>query len=963
MDLSREILSQIVVYSKYARYNTELKRRETWKEIIDRNKAMHIKKYPHLEKEIEKAYKFVYAKKALPSMRSLQFAGKPIEISPNRQYNCAYAPADDWHIFSEAMFLLLGGTGLGYSVQRHHVDKLPEIRKPLDRNRRHLIADSIEGWADAIKILMKSYFFGLSSPVFDYSDIRAKGEILKTSGGRAPGPQPLKDCVHNIVKILDAKETGSKLTPLEVHDILCYIGESVLSGGIRRAACAAMFSMDDEEMLTCKYGNWWEKNPQRRCANNSAVILRHRIKRKEFFDLFKKIKLSGCGEPSFVFTNNKETGFNPSLRKGTKVLTTDGIFPIEELDGKTFHVKNLKGKISKATCRLSGCGENLIKIKLTGGHEYYATKEHEWPVCHGEKNIKTKTQDLKEGDKLPIVREDFLFEGTLGTYEEGFYIGWHLGDGWLTIRGDNGKQQHGLIVSRKDNESQIEDKLKKVLKENNCYANFSDRGSSSELNTVNKFLDVLLERFGARHKSFGLPTKIWTECSEEFRKGLIDALVSSDGTIDQSGKRVSFTSAHESLARDYSDMLGFYGVRTNIVKIKTFLNGKQFTRYEVRTSDLASVFHFRKIFKLSVEHKQKKLDKISTLKSLDREYIKIKSVENTEIYEDVWDVSVYDDTHCFQLAHCITGNCFEASLDPMTFCNLVEINAADIQSQRELNERTAAATLIATLQSGYTDFHYLRDDWKKNTERDALIGVSMTGIASGEILKYNLTEAAELAVQTNIDTAKLIGINPAKRVTCLKPAGSSSLVLGCSSGIGAYWSAYYLRRMKMNKEEPIYKYLSVKFPDLIEDSFEKPQQDAILTIPVKAPRGAITRESENSMDLLERIKKFNIEWIKPGHIHGDNSHNVSATIHIKDDEWDDIGKWMWDSREFYSGLSVFPYSDVDLPQLPFEPCSRYIYEKLFECLKKIDLTKVDEEEDNTELAGELSCAGGQCEIL
>ena len=182
---------------------------------------MHIKKYPQLEQEIIENYKFVYDKKVLPSMRSFQFAGKPIEVSPNRIFNCAYMPVDDIRSFSEAMFLLLGGTGVGFSVQQHHVDKLPEIRKPnSNRTRRFLVNDSIEGWADAIKALMNSYFKGTSKLRFDYSDIRPKGSKLVTSGGKAPGPQPLRECIVKVKGILRQKEDGDKLSTIEVHDIM-----------------------------------------------------------------------------------------------------------------------------------------------------------------------------------------------------------------------------------------------------------------------------------------------------------------------------------------------------------------------------------------------------------------------------------------------------------------------------------------------------------------------------------------------------------------------------------------------------------------------------------------------------------------------------------------------------------------------------------------------------------------------
>jgi len=220
-------------------------------------------------------------------MRSMQFAGKPIDISPNRIFNCAFAPINHVDVFSEAMFLLLGGSGLGISVQKHHIEELPEIVKPNpNRRRRYLIGDSIEGWSDAIKILMKSYFGqNTSRPDFDFSDIRAKGSRLITSGGKAPGPQPLKECIMKIKGILDEKEQGSKLTTVEAHDIMCHIADAVLAGGIRRAALLSLFSADDMEMMSSKSGNWWEENPQRGRANNSVALLRHRVDKEKFIDV------------------------------------------------------------------------------------------------------------------------------------------------------------------------------------------------------------------------------------------------------------------------------------------------------------------------------------------------------------------------------------------------------------------------------------------------------------------------------------------------------------------------------------------------------------------------------------------------------------------------------------------------------------------------------------------------------
>lgn len=312
MEVSTSILSDLTVYMKYAKYSPEVQRRETWTELVDRNKSMHLKKFPHLAEEIENAYKYVYDKKALPSMRSMQFAGKPIEISPNRIYNCAYLPIDDWRAFGETMFLLLGGTGVGYSVQKHHVEKLPEIRKPdPKKSRRFLIGDSIEGWADAVKILVRAYFEGGSTPLFDFSDIRPKGAQLITSGGKAPGPQPLKECLLKIQGILDNKVDNDKLTSIEVHDIVCHIADAVLTGGIRRAALISLFSADDEDMIAAKSGAWWELNPQRGRANNSAVLLRNKVTEEFFNTLWEKIRASGAGEPGIYFNNDKDWGTNP----------------------------------------------------------------------------------------------------------------------------------------------------------------------------------------------------------------------------------------------------------------------------------------------------------------------------------------------------------------------------------------------------------------------------------------------------------------------------------------------------------------------------------------------------------------------------------------------------------------------------------------------------------------------------
>jgi len=545
-EINSNILSDITVHMKYAKYNPELKRRETWEELVDRNMAMHIKKYPELEVEIRKAYSYVFTKQILPSMRSLQFAGKPIEISPNRLYNCSYLPVDS-----------------------------------LD------------------------------------ADIRPKGARLVTSGGKAPGPQPLKECLIKVEGILEAKDDGSTLTSLEVHDIICHIADAVLAGGIRRAALISLFTATDDDMISCKSGNWWETNPQRGRSNNSAVLMRHKITKEFFMDLWKRVELSGAGEPGIYLNNDKDWGTNP---------------------------------------------------------------------------------------------------------------------------------------------------------------------------------------------------------------------------------------------------------------------------------------------------------------------------------------------------------CCEIALRPFQFCNLCEVNVSNIKDQDDLNNRVKAAAFIGTLQAGYTDFHYLREIWKETTEKDALIGVSMTGIGSAAVLQMDMKAAANIVTKENARVAKLIGINSSARCTTVKPAGTTSLVLGTSSGIHAWHNDYYVRRMRVGKNEAIYNYLIDNHTELIEDEYFRPHDTAVISIPQKAPDGSILR-TESPFDTLERVKRVAEEWIRPGHRRGSNTHNVSATISLKESEWKKAGEWMWDNREYYNGLSVLPYDGGTYTQAPFEDIDEAKYNKMSKVLSNVDLTKVIEAEDNTDLSGELACAGGSCEVV
>ena len=309
-----------------------------------------------------------------------------------------------------------------------------------------------------------------------------------------------------------------------------------------------------------------------------------------------------------------------------------------------------------------------------------------------------------------------------------------------------------------------------------------------------------------------------------------------------------------------------------------------------------------------------------------------------------------------------TNPCCEIALRPFQFCNLTEVNVSNVKSQEDLNERVKAGAFLGTLQASYTDFHYLRDIWKKTTEKDALAGVGMTGIASGAVLDLNLEEAANHAKNTNAEIAKIIGIKKASRVTTVKPSGTSSLVLGTSSGIHAWHNDFYVRRMRLGKNEAIYNYLAINHPELVEDDFFKPDLQAVVSVPQKSPEGAIYR-TESALDLLERTKKFNVEWVKGGHRKGSNSNNVSATISVKQDEWEDVGKWMWKFKDTFNGLAVLPYDNGSYTQAPFEDITEEKFLEMESHLNKINLKQIVEVTDETDLKDQAACAGGACEIV
>jgi ribonucleoside-diphosphate reductase alpha chain len=597
-------LQNYTFVSKYARWLEDKKRRETWKEAVERVKNMMHTMYAdkNISDEINWAYDIMYKKKVLGSQRGLQFGGDPILKRHAKIYNCTSSYCDRLRFFQECFWLLLCGSGTGFSVQKHHVAKLPtlEHNPPKDQGTVYVIEDSIEGWADALGVLLSSYF---SKPVeefkqyknchilFDYSNIRPQGSDLSSGVGKAPGFEPLAKGLERIRILLDRciANGQKKLRPVDAYDIVMHSSDAVLSGGVRRSASLALFSADDEEMAKAKTGNWYIDNPQRARSNNSALLLKNETTLEQFETLMESVK--EFGEPGFIWSESTEMIFNPCVEIG--------MWPVDEQSGES---------------------------------------------------------------------------------------------GWQG-------------------------------------------------------------------------------------------------------------------------------------------------------------------------------------------------------------------------------------------CNLSTINCSSVTDEEDFYERCKAAAIIGTLQAGFTKLDYLGDISCKIFQREALLGVSLTGIMEKHDLVLSekvLKQGAKIAVETNKAIADKIGINQAARVTCLKPEGTSSSMLGTSSGIHPHHAKRYIRHVQANILEAPFQHFKNYNPQACEkSSWSANNTDEVIKFPIEVPDGAKLKNQLPAVDMLSVVKETQKNWVNSGKnkslcTQEYLSHNVSNTVTVKPDEWEEVTKYIYNNRKYFAGISLIPQSgDKDYPQAPF----------------------------------------------
>lgn len=781
IDFKKEI-SNFIFTSKYARYNEKENRRETWEETCNRVMNMHLEKFDYLsiehKKEIIKAFDMVKEKLVVPSMRSMQFAGKAIKAHSPRMYNCSVIHVDSLRSFSECFYLLLCGCGIGLGLSKFFLSRLPDLVSPTSKTGSvitYSIEDSIEGWADSLEALLNCFFkntpYTGRKIIFDYSKIRPIGTPLKTGGGKAPGYKGLKNAHDKIKELLNyiiEKKYVTRLRPIHAYDILMFASDAVLSGGIRRSATSVIFDKDDNEMLNAKtffiiesekrfvfdketdryHGivkvdnnnynvelkeyeykqlqekkiiSWLHIAPQRARSNNSVLLLREDTDKKEFCSIVEKTKQ--FGEPGFVFASHKWQLFNPCFTGDTKIDTLYGQIPIKDLVGKETLVYCYDGKkinISNMyNIRKTESNQEVWKLTLDNNEIIKATPNHKFMLRDG---TYKQLRDLKSGDSLMPFRRSK--RNSKGYNNLSLNNGTHIGEAqFVTEWKYKRKMKKGECVHHIDGNKQNNSPENLEFK---LFSKHSSEHISGDKNPM--------RRFPERQHLKRNPEKYLKDGNPRWNHNI---------TIEQVVKLWEQGASKKQIA---------IALNTTYMVVKKRL-------------ELAQVDN----------HKVKKIE--------------------FHGYEDIYDGTVKYH-HNFALASgVIAHNCFEISFIPVTedgqcgvqFCNLSSINGAKINTKDDFIKACKSAALIGTLQATYTNFNYLRPTSKYLTEQESLLGVSITGIMDNPKILLNedyLQEGAHKTIVTNRKWSKILGINEASRVTCLKPEGCLELHTKIKTNMG-----------------------------------------------------------------------------------------------------------------------------------------------------------------------------------
>jgi len=947
---TRQFLSDAKFYESYSRYNDEKGRYETWEEAVDRvmdmHKGFYADKMNALQPYIDEASEAYKKRLVLGAQRALQFGGEQLLKHHFKNFNCSASYVDRPEFFGEFFYILLCGAGAGASVQKHHVAKLPKIQARTKQAKTHVVEDSIEGWSEAVDVLMSSYFVGGGKHpefegrrvFFDLTQIRPKGSEI-SGGFKAPGPDGLRLALDRIEHLLQTLVLAGEdtLRPIHAYDISMHIADAVLSGGVRRSATIFLFSVDDEEMMQAKSApDWFYKNPQRARSNNSAVLVRDKVTPEQFSKLMGYTKF--YGEPGFVFVDSTEHVVNPCVTKDTIVNTSEGPKTVESLIGRSFEAV-VDGKPYKSNLGFikTGIGRAIYRVQTDMGYDVKATSNHKIMTKGG---VWKTVEELSPGDEVVISQNsDQAVTYSKNTdYKKGWLFGVVLGDGGIET-----EKYPTYARFWGDRKADMREKAVSYIKD--VYGKDitgSEYGDTVTVGTVkmNDFSEYVTE-----NKS--LSDKILSE-SRDFLVGMIHGWFYTDGHFSGSAKKggaVRLTSNQLQNLKIMQTILNSFGVVSTIYE-----NRRPEGDYELpdgegemkpyhckAVHDLhfsrKSIDRFLEIGGFGEGPKQQRLLDFVEAKARpsykNKSYAVVKKVSPCG-FEDVYDCRV-EDIHAFEANGIVVHNCVEISLYPQIdgktgweTCNLSEINGGMCDTEEDFYRACRSASILGTIQAGYTNFRFLPETTKKICDREALIGVSITGWMNNPDILFDekvLRKGAKIVKETNREVAKVLGLNPAARTTCVKPSGNASVLLGTASGIHAEHAPMYIRNVQMNKDSEVAKLIADLNPAMVEESvYSSSGTDYVVSFPITPKEDSIYKDDLLGIDHLEKVKLVQRAWVDEGtnpELCADKGlrHNVSNTIIV--DDWDRVENYIFENRNYFAGISLLPMTgDKDYNQAP-----------------------------------------------
>jgi len=936
---------EYIARSRYARFLPEKARRETWEETVDRYCDYFAARDEKFPKALVKSS--IFNLEVMPSMRALMTAGKALDRDNLAGYNCAYIAVDDPRAFDECLYALACGVGVGFSVERQAIAKMPIVSEEFHKSNTIIkVRDSKIGWATALRELVSLLYAG-QIPGWDLALLRPAGAPLKTFGGRSSGPQPLHELFENMTRLF-MNAAGRKLTSIECHDAMNYIATTIVVGGVRRSAQISLSNLSDERMRNAKTGQWWIDNPQRALANNSAAYT-EKPDIGVFMDEWKSLydsksgergifnrqsaikKMKSIGRRDWKKYEDMTGGANPCCFSGDmKLLTDAGYKTFAELSSlHDFNIISKDGTV--AVGKVWSVGEKeTVKLNVSVGEAFISTPDHEYETTTGGF---IEAQFLKGHRLMPhyTLKE-------IPTNERDFKAGFIFGDAALSRIDSNTHLGLEVYIGDKDGE---------LIK---YFGKPVDRKVYSR-----DAMQIAVD--------YNLPAAVTSnrtlknvDVTDDFMMGLYSA----NGCVIKSGKRVAFKTTSKVLSNEVrlwleSKSIMSY-ITTNKTKSVTFKNGEYQCKesYDVNIVGLSNLINFAKHVSFIHGYKQKLLHYIILESSP-----KVISVVKNGVVE------VYDFNEPHMHIGVVNGMCVhncEIFLRSCGLCNLSEVVIRYNDTLETIKKKIEVATIIGTYQSTLTTFRYLRNVWKKNADEERLLGVSLTGIMDHPVLsmvsdeaKSWLVEMRSHAIAVNKEWADKLGINQSVAVTTCKPSGTVSQLVDSASGIHGRYSDQYIRTVRSDKLDPIGIFLKSEGVSC-EDDAMKPEKTWVFSFPIKSPDTARIASDISAIEQLEHYLMFYKNWAE---------HTVSISVYVREHEWLDVGAWVYKNFDDVGGISFLPYSGHSYAQAPYQPINLEQYEQAVLNHPKIDWSKfaVNEYEDNTVGSQTLACSGPNgCEI-